>query len=424
MTTVEPQLVSHARERRASRPSRRETVTSLCTAATFLSAAAVFALVAHPRGDFSWLTAGALVVTFALLARCEFEIGSGSAVPTQLAFVPMLFVVPLPFVPLLVCCGYLLGAAFDAATGRVPIQRSLALVGCSWFSIGPALVLYLAGAGAPDWHDWPVYLIAFGVQCAGDFVHSSIQQWVAYGLSLSELAPSLARVYAFDALVAPAAFLAARDGSFAFLALTPLLGIFTLLVRERRGRFDALFEAARAEALAHTDPLTGLPNRRAFEERLAAEIDRLRDIASAGFSIAIFDVDHFKAYNDTYGHPAGDELLRALAREWNARLRPGDLLARFGGEEFALLMPRCSVGDAASIVQRLLDRVPNGKTASAGVAWSDGTELAEALVQRADEALYRAKRTGRARLELADEPLGTVYDWNLMRSSVNVVDQR
>jgi diguanylate cyclase (GGDEF)-like protein len=395
--SAESELVGEARERRGRRPSRREAGTSLLTSGSFLAGASLFALLAHSTRPLSWPTAAVLVVAFALLARCEFEIGSGSAVPTQLAFVPMLFVLPLPLVPLLVCAGYLLSALIDAFLGRARLDRSFALAGCSWFSLAPALLLFAAGERAPSWNDWPLYVAAFGAQCGADFLHSALQQWLACGVSPRVLARPLLRVYAFDALLSPVTFLAARDGSLSFLALTPLLAIFAALIHERRCRFDALLEAARAEALALTDPLTGLPNRRAFQERLAAETTR------GPLTVCLLDVDHFKAYNDTYGHPAGDELLRDLGTAWRDLVRPGDLLARFGGEEFALLLPRCTLSEARPIVERLRHATPHGQTCSAGAACGNPAEGAESLIQRADEALYRAKRAGRARLEVADD---------------------
>ena len=107
-------------------------------------------------------------------------------------------------------------------------------------------------------------------------------------------------------------------------------------------------------------------------------------------------LDHFKAYNDRHGHPAGDRLLRAAAAAWQERLRKTDLLARYGGEEFAVLLPNCGVGDAMEIAERLRIALPEG-TCSIGVASWDRREEANALVDRADRALYAAKKGGRNR---------------------------
>jgi diguanylate cyclase (GGDEF)-like protein len=399
--TPEPELVDQARARRGRHLNRREAWTALLTSGSFLAAAGAFALLADSAREFPALTAGVLIVAFAVFSRCEFELGSGSAVPTQLAFVPMLFLLPLPLVPLCVCVGFVLGALFDALVGRMRLDRSIGLVGCAWYSLAPAVVLFAGGEPAPSWSQWPLYAAAFAAQCGADLVHTAVHERLAHGHSPRVLLSPLALVYGFDALLSPVAFLAARDGSLAFVALAPLLVVFAALMHERRGRFDALIEAARAEALARTDPLTGLQNRRAFEERLETELARVRRQKQGELTICIFDLDHFKDYNDAHGHPAGDQLLRDLGRTWQAIVRPGDTLARFGGEEFALLLSRCSLDEAAPIVERLRRATPHGQTCSAGVASLEEGEDAESLILRADVALYEAKHTGRARLALA-----------------------
>ena len=115
----------------------------------------------------------------------------------------------------------------------------------------------------------------------------------------------------------------------------------------------------------------------------------------------MLDLDRFKAFNDEYGHQAGDQLLAASPR-WRPALRATDTIARYGGEEFALLLPHSDEDAALIVVERLLEVVPLGQTASAGVAIWDGIETAEALLARADAALYRAKGAGRAQACMAD----------------------
>jgi diguanylate cyclase (GGDEF)-like protein len=121
-------------------------------------------------------------------------------------------------------------------------------------------------------------------------------------------------------------------------------------------------------------------------------------------SVALLDLDHFKAFNDREGHPAGDALLRGVAAAWRRELRGIDVLARYGGEEFGLVLPGCSVAEGAAIVDRLRAMTPLGETSSAGVAAWDGVEGADALVTRADRALYQAKRAGRDRTVVAAGP--------------------
>lgn len=163
---------------------------------------------------------------------------------------------------------------------------------------------------------------------------------------------------------------------------------------------------SRADALDHlndealTDALTGLPNRRAWERQL-------RQLSDAGQPLAIgmLDLDHFKQFNDAHGHPAGDRLLKETAAAWRGQLRPGDVLARVGGEEFGLLLLDCGEQTATEVVDRLRDHVTHGRTCSAGIAIKGLDEAPDAAVERADAALYEAKARGRnlSALAVADD---------------------
>lgn len=151
------------------------------------------------------------------------------------------------------------------------------------------------------------------------------------------------------------------------------------------------------EELAVTDALTGLPNRRALDEQLPREFARTRR-AGSSLCLAILDIDRFKLYNDTHGHLLGDVLLRGCAIAWDSELRGDDILVRFGGEEFVVLLPGCTQDQAGEILERLREATPDGQTCSAGLACWDHAESAEELLGRADAALYRAKEEGRDRL--------------------------
>jgi diguanylate cyclase (GGDEF)-like protein len=158
----------------------------------------------------------------------------------------------------------------------------------------------------------------------------------------------------------------------------------------------------RADALQHlsgealTDALTGLPNRRAWERQL-------RQLSAVGqqLAIGVLDLDHFKEFNDTYGHPAGDLLLKETAAAWRDQLRPGDVLARVGGEEFGLLLLDCDAHTASEVVDRLRNHVTHDRTCSVGIAIKAVDESADDAVQRADVALYEAKARGRNQSRLA-----------------------
>jgi diguanylate cyclase (GGDEF)-like protein len=408
-TTHEPSvdersLVEEARARRRSGLTNAEAGAALVTSGSFLAAAIAFALVAHANRPFHLGAAALLVTGFALLSQLELEIGSGSTVPTQLVFVPMLFALPLPVVPLCVCFGYLLGGGFDALRGHARLARAVALPGCSWFSLPPALVLLATGAGGQvRWQSAPVYLGALVAQAAGDLAHTAVHEGIAHRVAPRRLLVPLTSVYLFDALLSPVALLAAISAgaeALSVLALIPLAGVFGALARERRARHDSELRAARLDVLARTDPLTGLANRRALDEAMIAVLAAARAQATS-VALCLLDLDEFKAYNDSHGHPAGDSLLQQIAASWSLHIRPGDVLARVGGEEFALLLPDCTLADGQAIVGRLLGGTPRPTTCSAGLATWDGVETAAALKQRADAALYRAKRAGRDRLELA-----------------------
>ncbi|UCC24719.1 MAG: diguanylate cyclase [Gemmatimonadales bacterium] len=167
------------------------------------------------------------------------------------------------------------------------------------------------------------------------------------------------------------------------------------------------------ERLANTDELTGLANRRSLLRQLQLEVDRAHRYQRP-FSLVLLDLDHFKRVNDTYGHAAGDEVLRATARAMEYVSRDLDLPGRMGGEEFAVLLPETDAEGARVVADRLRVEIarylhePESEssfrvTASLGVATLDpGSELdVEGLMQGADEALYRAKEEGRNRVALS-----------------------
>lgn len=176
--------------------------------------------------------------------------------------------------------------------------------------------------------------------------------------------------------------------------------LMRLLAAEAAGALALADALASLEDRARTDVLTGAANRRTWDEELPRELARAARTGTA-ISVAIIDLDHFKAYNDTFGHPAGDRLLRAAAAGWVTRLRATDVLARYGGEEFAVVLPGCDAEAAIAVAEALREAVPGEATCSIGVACWDGAESADALVARADAALYGAKHAGRDRVVAA-----------------------
>jgi two-component system cell cycle response regulator len=162
----------------------------------------------------------------------------------------------------------------------------------------------------------------------------------------------------------------------------------------------------RQARLAAMDGLTGLANRREFDAVMSREASRARR-SGEPLSVVVFDVDHFKNINDTRGHLAGDEVLRALATVMQASVRDMDLVARYGGEEFAVVLPRCDQHDAILVVERITRAVAGcealrGVTVSSGVATMPfNAHDGRSLVAAADEALYESKRAGRNRYSVS-----------------------
>ncbi|MGH7749320.1 MAG: diguanylate cyclase domain-containing protein, partial [Candidatus Dormibacteria bacterium] len=167
-----------------------------------------------------------------------------------------------------------------------------------------------------------------------------------------------------------------------------------------RKRVEATLSAA-----ARLDPVTGVANRRVWEEELARALARARRDRQP-LSVAVLDLDNFKGFNDDWGHPRGDRLLRDVAAAWTHALRDVDFLARYGGDEFAVIMPGCGGADARAVLHRLREATPERQQTSGGVAEWNGEESAEELVGRADAALFEAKRSHRGSIALAAEGAG------------------
>ena len=190
------------------------------------------------------------------------------------------------------------------------------------------------------------------------------------------------------------------------------------LVRDKERLTEELKVAnGRLHDLALTDELTGLGNKRAFQDALARDLARAERMGQQ-VSVVYFDADHFKKVNDTYGHAAGDDVLRMIGETVRATVRQGDVPGRIGGEEFAVLLPNTAAGQAVIVGERLRNKIrsavvqgPAGPlqiTASFGIAGDGGAGVGrrgDALLERADAALYEAKRSGRDRVCVAP-PVG------------------
>lgn len=200
------------------------------------------------------------------------------------------------------------------------------------------------------------------------------------------------------------------------------LGTICVIDNQARGLSDSQIEAleilarqvvvllelrrtnAKLAALSLTDALTGIANRRALMGRLDEEIARARRTGDS-LALLLIDVDHFKSYNDTFGHQAGDQALREIAQRVNKGARPYDFTARYGGEEFAVVLPRTNLEAALMVAERLRSAVAAAQVAHRKLTLSIGVaRLAEdfdtvELIRMADRALYEAKAAGRNRVQ-------------------------
>jgi diguanylate cyclase (GGDEF)-like protein len=181
------------------------------------------------------------------------------------------------------------------------------------------------------------------------------------------------------------------------IGLGALLILGLVLVRMSGILHTVEVQAVQLAALARADGLTGAPNRRTWDHELSRACAASLEY-NTRLCVAMMDIDHFKVYNDTHGHQAGDRLLREAVAAWTEQLGEGTLLARYGGEEFTVLLPGVTLAEAQARIQALSEFTPDGQTFSAGISmWDPGTEPASAVTW-ADQALYEAKRTGRDRV--------------------------
>ncbi len=192
----------------------------------------------------------------------------------------------------------------------------------------------------------------------------------------------------------------ARAG-LAFIAACSLVfaALLLLLLWRVLGKRDDLL--SQLDTLARTDTLTGVANRRAWDEELPRALQRCHRTRMP-LCVVMLDLDHFKKFNDQHGQAAGDRLLSDTSAAIRAELREDDQIARYGGEEFALLLNGCDAAQARAMLQRLSKVIPLQQTFSAGIVQCDGAENANEVVAFAERALRQAKATGRRRAVIAD----------------------
>jgi HD-GYP domain-containing protein (c-di-GMP phosphodiesterase class II) len=249
---LDPEVQEHVEQSRARASMRlreRARIGAIAVAVSFAAATAVLIAVVPSTRTPSLLTAGVLVVAYALASRVEFEVRTALALPTELVLVPMLFLLPLPYVPLYVAAGLLLGRAPDFVRRRVPLDRALLIAPNAWHSLGPVTVLAIAGESAPSLDRWPVYVAALAAQFVVEFACAAPFDWYVNGVAPTTQLPFMGWAVLVDSALAPiglAVALAANDNAAAIVLVLPLLALLAEFARERRARIDHALELSHA----------------------------------------------------------------------------------------------------------------------------------------------------------------------------------
>ena len=240
-------LVEAARTRRSRALADRDLRASLVVGGAFLVTMLALAALLPSGRSPSPLEVAGFVLAYALVARVEFEVGPGMAVPTQLMLVPMLFALPLGVVPACVACGLVLRSFLAGQTLRVQLERLPLQLVSSWHAVGPVLVLAAAGERPFAWKHWSVYAAALGAQFVFDYGSAATRQWLALGVRPRAQLGFMAMVYLVDAALAPVGLvLAATARTWAPLLAAPLVGLLGVFARERQVRIDHALELSHA----------------------------------------------------------------------------------------------------------------------------------------------------------------------------------
>ena len=241
--------IVETRERRLHGLEARDRRFSLVAAAGFLVFATLFVFLVDSTVSASSLVILTIVGAYALAANVEFEVGAGSAVPTELILVPMLFVLPLGLVPLCVLAGLLLADVPRYVKREAHLERAVPLAMSAWYCAGPVIVLAAFGEPPPALSHWPIYVLALLAQFAFDFAVSTFRPWYAFGTPPASQLGQMLSAWAVDAALAPVGLFVAIVGvghAYAYLACVPLILLIAVFGQERRIRIDNALELGHA----------------------------------------------------------------------------------------------------------------------------------------------------------------------------------
>jgi HD-GYP domain-containing protein (c-di-GMP phosphodiesterase class II) len=242
-------LLEASLARRQQDLDRRELVATTAFSVAFLIAAGLLALVGHAERSLSIPLALVFTGALALVARVEFSLGNGYAVPTEIVFVPMLLLLPTPYVPLLAAAAFVASSVVHALRGGSPLSRSALAVGDAWFSLGPAIVLVALGAQVPDWAHWPAFALALAAQLLLDGAVTVARAHYTQGAPTRAVLADLQLVYRVDLLLAPVGMMAAFAGDdepLTALLVISLVHLLVLFSRDREAGVQRSLELGRA----------------------------------------------------------------------------------------------------------------------------------------------------------------------------------
>jgi HD-GYP domain-containing protein (c-di-GMP phosphodiesterase class II) len=311
-------LIEQSREIAGRHLVGRDRLATLVLAGGFAAAAAALAAFAGSDRPFAAWTIAVFVASYAVASRIDFEIGTGSTVPTQLVLVPMLALLPVQYVPLCVLAGLLLGGLPEYAGGRVPVDRSLLRFVNSWHALGAALVLVVAGQPEPTPRNLPVYGLALLAQFGFDFGSTALRDRLGRGVSALSLLRFMVWIWAIDLALTPIAVVAAlgcRDNPWLIVFSLPLIGLLGYFARERQLRIDHALELGTAyrgtalllgDVVEADDAYTGLHSRDVVTlvldvcDRLGVNGTERRD---AEFAALLHDVGKIKVPAEIINKP-------------------------------------------------------------------------------------------------------------------------
>jgi HD-GYP domain-containing protein (c-di-GMP phosphodiesterase class II) len=341
----EQRVIEEQRARRLHSLAHREVWSFALFAGGFLAVAILMAALLPSQRSPGAGAVLVLIAAYAAAFRLDFEIGSGSAVPTQLILVPMLFVLPTGYVPLAVAAGIVLGSLDQYLRGSLHLGRVVLRIVNAWHAVGPALVLGLAVERGPRLSDWPLYTLALLSQFVLDALCAAGREWIALGVRPRVQLRAMVWVYAIDAGLAPiglAVAFATQSSPYGVVLALPLVGLLSVFARERRVRIDHELELRDAyrgtafllgDVVEADDTYTGLHSRAVVELTLRVA-DALglstRERRDAEFAALLHDVGKVRVPNSiiTKPGPLTDEERAIVERH---TIEGERLLHRVGG---------------------------------------------------------------------------------------------